>query len=63
MTFTSIDGTGTVIDNQSTYNHAFVMDDLSVTPVSVPEPASATLMLAGLGLIGAATRRRKSKQT
>ena len=62
VSFTSIDGTGTVIDNQSTYNHAFVMDDLNVSPVSVPEPASATLMLAGLGLIGAATRRRKSKQ-
>jgi len=33
VTFTSIDGTGTVIDNQSTYNHAFVMDDLNVSDI------------------------------
>jgi hypothetical protein len=58
VTFASLD-TGTVIDNQSTYNHAFVMDNLDVA--AVPEPESYALMLAGLGLMGAVARRRKAK--
>lgn len=59
VTFESVDGTGQVIDNQSTYNHAFVLDDLAV---AVPEPASASLLLAGLALTGIAARRRKIRQ-
>lgn len=59
VTFTSLD-TGRVIDNQSTYNHAFVLDDMSVT--YVPEPVSAAMLLAGLGLVGAASRKRKAPQ-
>ena len=57
VSFASIDGTGTVIDNWSTYNHAFVMDDLNITPV--PEPTTVSMLLAGLGLVGAVARRRR----
>jgi type VI secretion system secreted protein VgrG len=36
---------------------------LDFSPVSiVPEPESYAMMMAGLGLIGAVTRRRKAKQ-
>lgn len=31
-------------------------------PTAVPEPETYALMLAGLGLMGAVVRRRKSKQ-
>lgn len=54
--FHSQQNSGTVIDNQSTYNHAFVMDNLSITPV--PEPDRAAMLLAGLGLMAAVARRR-----
>lgn len=57
--FASVDGTGTVIDNQSTYNRAFVMDNLTVS--YVPESGSIALLLAGLaGLILAAQGRRNA---
>jgi len=59
VSFVSLD-TGTVIDNQSTYNHAFVMDNLSVSPV--PAPESYALMLAGLGVVGSLARRRRANQ-
>lgn len=52
--------TGTVIDNQSTYNHAFVMDNLNVA--AVPEPEGYGLALAGLGVMGVFARRRQGKQ-
>lgn len=41
-------------------DHAnFVMDDFTFS-APVPEPESIAMMLAGLGLVGAAARRRKS---
>lgn len=54
--FASVDGTGTAIDNQSTYNHAFVLDDLRLN--SVPEPMSAALLLAGAAGLGLVRRRK-----
>jgi hypothetical protein len=62
--FHSQQNSGTVIDNQSTYNHAFVMDNLNVSAYvpAVPEPETYALMLAGLGLMGVVGRRRKAKQ-
>lgn len=45
----------------------FDLDYLSVGPVSVPEPASLTLLAAGLGFLGVGratrTRRRRGSQT
>ena len=40
----------------------FFIDDVSVSPSrpAVPEPAAWTLMLAGFGLLGGVTRRRRS---
>lgn len=48
---------GTVIDNQSTYNHSFVMDNLRITPV--PEPETYALSLAGLVLMAGMARRKR----
>ena len=56
VTFHSEQNSGTVIDNKSTYNHAFVMDNLSVS--AVPLPGSSALLLTGLALMGLITRRR-----
>lgn len=55
--FHSQPNSGTVIDNQSTYNHAFVMDNLNITPV--PEPESIAMLLGGLGLLGLVMRRKQ----
>lgn len=58
--FHSVASSGTVIDNQSTYNHAFVMDNLNVSTVSaVHEPESLALMLGGLGVLGLVRRRQQ----
>jgi hypothetical protein len=58
VVFHSEQNSGTVIDNQSTYNHAFVMDNLVVTPV--PAPESYALLLSGLGLMVGVARRRQA---
>lgn len=59
VSFTSLDGpAGDPVNNLSTYNRAFVMDNLSVS--AVPEPGTFALLLAGLGVIGAAARRRSA---
>lgn len=61
VTFTSVatGSAGMAVDNQSTYNRAFVMDNLSVS--AVPEPETYAMLLAGLGLMGAVARRRKNR--
>jgi hypothetical protein len=62
VSFTSLSGpAGNPVDNLSTYNRAFVMDNLSVS--AVPEPETYALMLAGLGLISAAAARRRSNKS
>lgn len=38
----------------------FAMDNLTINVAAVPEPETYALLLAGLGIIGAAARRRKS---
>lgn len=48
--------TGTAFNNQTSERAAYL---LSVVP-AVPEPATAALTLAGLGVLGAFCRRRKS---
>lgn len=60
VSFTSVDGTGVVIDNQSTYNRAFVMDNLSIT--AVPEPESQALALLGLGFVAWVGRACKARK-
>lgn len=39
---------------------SFVMDNLSLTTAPVPEPESIAMLLAGLAVVGAAVRRRRS---
>ena len=41
--------------------HTLNVDDLKIT-VSVPEPETYAMLLAGLGVMGAVARRRKSNQ-
>jgi hypothetical protein len=38
------------------------VDDLSIAITPVPEPEGFDMLLAGLGLVGAITRRRNAKQ-
>lgn len=40
-------------------NGSASMDQFVVNPSAIPEPASAALLLAGLGVMGAVARRRK----
>jgi len=49
MSDTTIDGLGTRITFDGTYTDV----------TAVPEPANVALLLAGLGLVGVAARRRK----
>ena len=56
--FHSQPNSGTVIDNQSTYNHAFVIDNLSIN--AVPEPETCALVLAGLALMAGLSQRKKA---
>jgi choice-of-anchor C domain-containing protein len=46
--------------NGSVSSWGLALDNVSVT--AVPEPGTYALMLAGLGLMGAISRRRKAKQ-
>jgi len=43
-------------------SNAFETDNHSFSVTAVPEPETYAMMLAGLGLMGAVVRRRKSKQ-
>lgn len=59
MTFVADDSTVTI---RFTYTGRYDMGLDDVRVAVVPEPATYALVLAGLGLIGAATRRRKAAQ-
>lgn len=61
LTFTAVDASSTLSFNAATTNTALQLlglDDVSVA-VSVPEPESYALFLAGLAAVGASARRRK----
>lgn len=44
------------------YSNSVFFDGLTVHAAPVPEPETYAMLLAGLGLMGAVTRRRKTKQ-
>ncbi len=50
-----------VILNDGTYNHMLSASVDSVSVAAVPEPETYALLLVGLGLIGAVTRRRSGE--
>jgi PEP-CTERM motif len=47
------------VGNQTLDDESWAMDNLRVSVTAVPEPESYALMVAGLGMIGLASRRRK----
>lgn len=55
-------GTFTLTDNRGIGNFSLTITDLdALPPVDVPEPASAALLLGGLGMLLASRKRRAAK--
>lgn len=57
-TFTSLGVATTILDNATMYYTLF--SPASVPPTPAPEPETGALLLAGLGILGMAARRRKT---
>lgn len=57
VNFSSFGGTPAGYSGSGTH---FAMDNLTINVAAVPEPETYALLLAGLGIIGAAARRRKA---
>lgn len=54
---------GRFVDNSGSKVGALVSEAISLTPTTpIPEPETYALMLAGLGVLGFAARRRKQKE-
>lgn len=57
VNFSTFGGTPAGYSGSGTH---FAMDNLTINVAAVPEPETYALLLAGLGVIGAAARRRKA---
>ncbi len=57
VNFSSFGGTPAGYSGEGAH---FAMDNLTINVAAVPEPETYALLLAGLGIIGAAARRRKA---